>query len=87
LDFNLSSYPIALKADLKIAFGSVIRELRESKCMSQQELADYAEMDRTYLSDLERGLNYPSLNTIYKLAEVLKLKPHELISRVDKLML
>mgnify|MGYP002784122175 CR=1 FL=1 len=76
-----------MKIELKEAFGIVIRELRESKGMSQQELADYAEMDRTYLSDLERGLNYPSLNTIYRLAEVLKLKPHELISRVDKLVL
>jgi transcriptional regulator with XRE-family HTH domain len=75
-----------VKSDLKEAFGSVIRELRESKGMSQQELADYAEMDRTYLSDLERGLNYPSLNTIYKLADVLKIKPHELILRVDKLV-
>lgn len=75
-----------MKSDLKEAFGSVIRELRESKGMSQQELADYAEMDRTYLSDLERGLNYPSLNTIYKLADVLKIKPHELILRVDKLV-
>jgi len=75
-----------VKSDLKEAFGSVIRELRESMEMSQQELADYAEMDRTYLSDLERGLNYPSLNTIYKLADVLKVKPHELIMRVDKIV-
>ncbi|HNP94084.1 MAG TPA: helix-turn-helix transcriptional regulator [Cyclobacteriaceae bacterium] len=74
-----------MKRDLKEAFGTVIRELRESRGMSQQELADYAEMDRTYLSDLERGLNYPSLNTIYKIAEVLKIKPHELIHRVDRL--
>lgn len=39
-----------------------------------------------YISDLERGLSYPSLNTIYKLAEILKQKPHELIQRVDVLM-
>lgn len=75
-----------MKRDLKEAFGSVIRDLRESKGLSQQELADYAEMDRTYLSDLERGLNYPSLNTIYKIAEILGIKPHELIHRVDKLV-
>jgi transcriptional regulator with XRE-family HTH domain len=73
-----------MKGDLKAAFGKVIRELRDDQGLSQQELADYSEVDRTYISDLERGLNYPSLNTIYKLAEVLKIKPNELIQKVDK---
>jgi transcriptional regulator with XRE-family HTH domain len=73
--------------DLKEAFGKVIKKLREQRKLSQQELADYSEVDRTYISDLERGLYYPTLNTIYKLAEVLKIKPHELIHRVDDLLL
>lgn len=72
------------KLEIKEGFGKVIRELREQRKLSQQELADYSEVDRTYISDLERGLYYPTLNTIYKLAEVLKIKPHELIQRVDK---
>ena len=72
-----------MKNDLKEAFGKVVRELRDQQGLSQQELADYSEVDRTYISDLERGLNYPSLNTIYKLAEVLKIKPHKLIEKVD----
>jgi transcriptional regulator with XRE-family HTH domain len=72
-----------VKIDLKQAFGKVIRELREENELSQQELADFSEVDRTYISDLERGLNYPSLNTIYKLAEVLKIKPSKLIEKVD----
>ncbi|HEU5292461.1 MAG TPA: helix-turn-helix transcriptional regulator [Cyclobacteriaceae bacterium] len=75
-----------MKRDLKEVFGSVIRGLREERGLSQQELADFSEVDRTYISDLERGLYSPSLNTIYKLAEVLKLKPHELIEKVDVLM-
>jgi transcriptional regulator with XRE-family HTH domain len=75
-----------VKKDLKEAFGIVIRELREQQDLSQQALADYSEVDRTYISDLERGLYYPTLNTIYKLAEILKIKPHELIQKVDKLL-
>lgn len=74
-----------MKRDLKEAFGTVVRELREQQGLSQQALADYSELDRTYISDLERGLYYPTLNTIYKLAEILKIKPHELIHKVDKL--
>lgn len=69
---------------MKEAFGKVVRDLRDQRRISQQELADYAEMDRTYISDLERGLYFPTLNTIYKLAEVLKIKPNELIKKVDE---
>lgn len=75
-----------VKRDLKQAFGSVIKELREEKGLSQQELADYSEVDRTYISDLERGLYFPTLNTIYKLSEILKLQPHKLLEKVDILM-
>jgi transcriptional regulator with XRE-family HTH domain len=76
-----------MKMDLKEAFGQVIRELRDQRGLSQQELADYSEVDRTYISGLERGINAPTLSTIYKLAEVLKIKPSELIQKVDKLAL
>ena len=75
-----------MKGNLKEAFGKVIKELREQQGLSQQELGDYSEVDRTYISDLERGLYYPTLNTVYKLAEVLKVKPHELIQKVDRLV-
>jgi len=75
-----------VKQDLKQAFGTVVKTLREELGLSQQELADYSDVDRTYISDLERGLYSPSLNTVYKLAEILKQKPHELLQRVDVLM-
>ena len=71
-------------APLKEVFGMTIRKLREDQKLSQQEVADYSEMDRTYLSDLERGLYYPSLLIVYKLSEVLKIKPHELIEKIDR---
>lgn len=75
-----------MKQDLKQAFGKVLREVRESRGMSQQELADYSEIDRTYLSNLERGLNNPTLNVIFKLAEILKMKPGEFVDKVEKEM-
>jgi transcriptional regulator with XRE-family HTH domain len=75
-----------VKRNLKKAFGQVIKELRKEKSMSQKKLADLAEMDRSYLADLERGLNYPSLNVVYKLAEVLEMEAHELIEIVDERM-
>lgn len=75
-----------MKRNLKTAFGSVLKELREEQGLSQQELADYAEIDRTYVSELERGKYYPSLNVVYKIAEVLNVKPHDLIEKIDVIM-
>jgi transcriptional regulator with XRE-family HTH domain len=75
-----------VKRDLKETFGQVIKQLRENSGMSQQELADYSEVDRTYISDLERGLYNPSLSTIYKLSEVLKIKPALILDKVDALL-
>ncbi|MBL7840156.1 MAG: helix-turn-helix transcriptional regulator [Cyclobacteriaceae bacterium] len=75
-----------MKNNLKEVFGQVIKQLREQNGLSQQELADYAEIDRTHVSDLERGIYHPSLNTVYKLAEILKIKPSELIAKVDSIL-
>ena len=71
---------------LNETFGRVIKQLRESRGLSQQELADYADLDRSYISDMERGRYNPTLQTIYKLTEILKIKPHELFEEVDKLL-
>jgi transcriptional regulator with XRE-family HTH domain len=73
-----------VKGDLKKAFGATIRQLRLKEKLSQQELADYSEVDRSFLSELENGKGYPSLHIVYKLAEVLGVSPHKLIELVDK---
>lgn len=73
-----------MKKDLPTIFGEILKELREQKDLSQQALADYAEMDRAYISKLERGISVPSIITIFKLAEVLKMKPQDIIQKVDK---
>jgi transcriptional regulator with XRE-family HTH domain len=43
-------------------FGQVLRELREKENISQEKLAEYCELDRTYISLLERGLRQPTIN-------------------------
>lgn len=66
------------------AFGNVVRQLRLELDMSQEELAHAADRHRTYVSLIERGMNSPSLQTIFRLAKVLGVKPSELLSRVEK---
>ena len=48
-----------------------LREYRLLRGFSQEELAYQTDTDRTYISDIERGLRNPSLKTIAKLAHAL----------------
>lgn len=63
-------------------FGKVLREVRKAKGFSQQELADNCNIERTYISRIERGLHLPSLEAIFKICEVLKVDPATLIKEV-----
>lgn len=63
------------------AFGEVLRECRTKAGYSQESLALKAELDRTYISLLERGLRQPTLETLFKLAEVLEIAPGTIVSK------
>ena len=65
-------------------FGKVLRELREDNKVSQEKLAEYCDLDRTYISLLERGLRQPTITTIFKLAKALKISPSKMIEIVEK---
>ena len=71
--------------DIVTAFGIVLRQRRKEIAMSQEDLALSSELDRTYISLLERGKKSPTLVTIFKLAFVLDIKPSELLGRVEEL--
>jgi transcriptional regulator with XRE-family HTH domain len=60
--------------DIKTAFGGKLRSLRTSKGFSQEKLAELADLDRTYISGVERGVRNISLVNICRLAAALKIK-------------
>lgn len=64
-------------------FGKILRELREVNHISQEKLAEYCELDRTYISLLERGLRQPTITTIFKLAKAFNISPSKLIEKVE----
>ena len=66
-------------------FGKVLRELREANHISQEKLAELCDLDRTYISLLERGLRQPTITTFFRLAKALKIKPSALIEKVEQL--
>ncbi len=58
--------------------GRRVRTLREAIGLSQEALADEAEVDRTYMSKIERGLANPSYTVLLKLAVALRVHPGRL---------
>ena len=68
---------------LEVAFGNVLRGLRQERGFSQERLGLESGYHRTYIGLLERGMKSPSLQTIFKLAMTLKIEPNELIRKVQ----
>ena len=68
---------------LDTAFGKTLRKIRLAKLLTQEVLATEANLSRAYISDLEMGKKDPSLFTVFKLADALKLKPSVLIDEVE----
>lgn len=69
--------------DINHAFGRVLQQLRKEAGISQEKLALEANLDRTFISLLERGLRQPSLKTIFTIAKVLGMQPHEIVRTVE----
>ncbi|MGX1932884.1 helix-turn-helix domain-containing protein [Microbacterium resistens] len=50
---------------------------------SQEAFAHHVDLDRTYISGLERGVRNPTLDVIVKLARALDVKPSEMLETID----
>jgi transcriptional regulator with XRE-family HTH domain len=69
--------------DLAITFGRVLRELRKQAGLTQEQLGFEAELERNYISMLERGERQPTLTTLVKLAKPLRKKASQLVALVE----
>lgn len=63
----------------KESFGALIRKHRLAKGYTQQQLGDAIGIQTKSISFIERGINYPSPENIFKLAEVLDISLDEYI--------
>jgi len=66
--------------DVVRLLGANVRHHRKLKGLSQEELGLRAGMERSYVSDLERGVRNPSVKALGRLAEALAVPPHQLLS-------
>lgn len=74
-----------MRADqISKAFGRVLRQQRTAAGVSQEALALTAEVDRTFVSQIERGIRQPTLTTLCKLAAALHVAPSSLVAKMER---
>ena len=68
---------------LSIQFGRIVKNIREERGLSQEILADRADLNRSYVGEVERGTAMPSLSTVTKIAKALNLSTSDLLARYE----
>lgn len=64
--------------NLKINFGKRIKSIRQTKNLSQEELAEKIDIAVTNMGKIERGESFVTSTTLEKLSNALEVKVHEL---------
>ena len=67
-----------------VKLGSAIRARRMALALSQEALADYAEIDRSHMGKIERGEHVPTLPLILKISVALKISAAELMAATER---
>lgn len=70
--------------DIKTAFGMAVKVKRVEQRLSQEQLANGADMARSFISRVERGTANPSVSSVMKIADTLGCLPSELWLRAEQ---
>ena len=73
-------------AELALAFGATVRELRVERGIAQESLAHRAGVERSHMGKIERGTHMPTLAIIFKIAGALECSVAELMTSMEALM-
>ena len=60
----------------------IIRRYRDTAGLSQQELADYVDVSKGFISALEGGRSVPNLDMLIKIAKACGVRPGEMLDAV-----
>ena len=64
------------------SFGQSVAKHRRARGFTQEALAEKADLDRTYLSDIERGVRNPGIKNVILIAKALGITPSELMKGI-----
>lgn len=65
--------------DIKLKVGLKIKELSKQKGLTQEQLSELTDIDRTYISDVERGLRNIAIVNLEKIANAFDIELFELL--------
>ncbi|WP_167617918.1 helix-turn-helix domain-containing protein [Maribellus sediminis] len=66
------------------SFSKVLRDIRLNRKLSQEKLAELSDLDRTYISLLERGLRQPTITTLFQICSALEISPSEFVRQMEE---
>jgi transcriptional regulator with XRE-family HTH domain len=69
--------------DPRIVFGKRLRGLRLERGLSQEKLAELADLHRNYVGGVERGERNIALLNIVALSRALKVRPGKLLETIS----
>lgn len=69
-----------------LAFGKAVRERRLAMGISQEQLADAVQVERSHMGKIERGEHSPSLSLIIRIADALSVSPGRLVDKAVQKM-
>jgi transcriptional regulator with XRE-family HTH domain len=79
----LNNRSVRSKLDTLKMFGRIVRRTRQRAGLTQEELAERADLHRTYIGGIERGERNVALINLVKLARAFRIKPAELLRDLE----
>jgi transcriptional regulator with XRE-family HTH domain len=68
------------------AFGRALREARERRGLSQEDAAAAGGIDRAYYGHVERATKVPTVNTVWRVAQAVGMKPSQLFAKAERIL-
>jgi len=69
--------------DIRCKLAQKLIYFRKNANFSQEKLAELANVHRTYISQIERGLKSPTLEVIFSICNALSIKPSDFIKGIE----
>jgi len=69
--------------NIKLLVGQRIKEIRVEKNMSQEEVANTAEMERSFITHIENGRRNISIDTLLRVVDALDISFYEFFNTKD----
>lgn len=67
------------------ALGAAVKQLRVERDLTQERLADLADLDYTTVANLELGSGNPTLGMLFRVADALEIRLGDLATRADEI--